>query len=66
MRAGGDPFLHEPQALSEWPWLPICVTTLYLRAASVSAAPPDRARQRLLHVDVLASCIAAIATMAWL
>ena len=22
---------------SEWPWLPICVTTLYLRAASVNA-----------------------------
>ena len=35
--------------------MPICVTTLYLRAASVSAPCfADRARQRLLDVDVLA------------
>ena len=40
----------------EWPWLPICVATLYLRAASVSRrASYDRVRQRLLAVDVLAA-----------
>ena len=40
----------------EWPWLPICVTTLYFRAASVSSARfLDRMRERLLHIDVLAA-----------
>ena len=40
----------------EWPWLPICVATLCLRAASASRrASSTRVGQRLLAVDVLAA-----------